>query len=99
MRELLFHKIRADFSGELQATSPKLGRWPISLEALVRVVAIGILGYRSGLEGGRSLVAEATLALVLAAIVVIIIDLDHPYQGLIVISQDFINQLRQTMGP
>jgi hypothetical protein len=36
---------------------------------------------------------------VLAAIVVIIIDLDHPYQGLIVLSQDMITQLGQTMRP
>lgn len=46
-----------------------------------------------------NLVAEVTLALVLAAIVVIIIDLDHPYQGLIVLSQDMITQLGQTMRP
>lgn len=99
---LYIQALNAMFDAQSSRDAARLNHLPLTgplLIFVVSVIAIGILGYRTGLEGGRSLVAEATLALVLAAIVVIIIDLDHPYQGLIVISQDIINQLRQSMGP
>jgi predicted membrane protein len=90
------------FDAQSSRDAARLNHLPLTGPLLIFAVsisAIGILGYRTRLEGGRSLVAEVTLALVLAAIVVTIIDLDHPYQGVVVISQDIITQLRQTMGP
>ena len=64
----------------------------------ISVVAVGTLGYRAGLGSGRSLVGAVLLSLVIALLIGIIIDLDHPYQGLITISQQGLIQLRQSMG-
>jgi hypothetical protein len=63
------------------------------------ILAMGILGYRSGLGGrGRSALGTVMLALVIALVVLIILDFDHPYQGLITISQQNMIDLRQSMG-
>lgn len=62
------------------------------------ILAMGTLGYRSGLGGGRSMFEAIMLALVIALIVLIILDLDHPYQGLLTISQQRMIDLRQSMG-
>ena len=63
------------------------------------MLSVGILGYRSGLGGGRSLTGAVLLALVITLVVWIILDLDQPYQGLITNSQQIMIQLRQSMGP
>jgi hypothetical protein len=65
----------------------------------ISTLSVGILGYRSGIGGGRSLTGAILLALVIALVVLIILDLDQPYQGFITISQQGMSQLRQSMGP
>jgi hypothetical protein len=51
------------------------------------VIAMGMVGYRSGLSGGRSIVATATLAFAFSAVVALVVDLDRPQQGLVRVSQ------------
>src|SRR5262249_37538891 len=70
----------------------------VYLILVVAMLAAGILGYRSGLGGGRSLVGSILLALVISLVVLIILDFDHPYHGLTLISQQGMDQLRQRMG-
>jgi hypothetical protein len=62
------------------------------------LLAMGIIGYRTGLEGGQSVLGTVMLALLIALVVLIILDFDHPYQGLISISQQRMIDLRQSMG-
>ena len=64
----------------------------------VSALSVGILGYRSGLGGGRSALGAVLLVLLVATILVIILDLDHPYQGLITISQQNLVDLRRLMN-
>jgi hypothetical protein len=64
----------------------------------VSLLGMGIHGYAAGLGGGRSVGGTILLALLIAVVVTIIIDIDHPYQGLITISQQGMLQLRQSMG-
>jgi hypothetical protein len=65
----------------------------------ISTLSVGILGYRAGLGGRRSLVGAVLLALVITLVVSIVLDLDQPYQGFIEISQQSMIQLRQSMGP
>jgi len=98
---LYVDSLNAMFDAQGSRDAARLNHLPLTAPLLIMIislVSIGILGYRSGLEGGRSLIAAVTLAFVLATVLVIIIDLDHPYRGLITISQQILQQLRQTMG-
>ncbi len=62
------------------------------------ILGMGALGYAIGFWNGRSAVETIMLALLIAVVVVIIIDLDHPNQGFITISQRGLIELRQSMG-
>jgi hypothetical protein len=64
----------------------------------VSVLSVGIMGFRSGLGSGRSVLGTVILVLLIATILVIILDIDHPYQGLITISQQSLIDLRRYMG-
>jgi hypothetical protein len=67
------------------------------------VIAMGMVGYRAGISGGRSIVATATLAFAFSAVVALVVDLDRPEQGLVRVSQqamlDLQSQLRQRSAP
>ena len=64
----------------------------------VSMLALGILGYRTGLGRGRSVLGTVLLVLLIATILVVILDIDQPYQGLITISQQSLIDLRDLMG-
>jgi hypothetical protein len=61
----------------------------------VCLIAVGVLGYASGLGGQRSLVAVLVISLVLAIVVFLILDFDRPYRGLIQIGQQSMIELKQ----
>ncbi len=90
------------FDAQSSRDAARLNQLPattIYLLLAISMLSVGILGYRSGLGGGRSLTGAILLALVIALVVLIILDLDQPYQGLITNSQQIMIQLRQSMGP
>jgi hypothetical protein len=64
----------------------------------VSALSMGVLGYRSGLGNGRSVLGTVLLVLLIASILVIILDIDQPYRGLITISQQSLIDLRNSMG-
>jgi len=64
----------------------------------VSALSVGILGYRSGLGSGRSALGAVLLVLLVATILMIIFDIDHPYQGLVTISQQSLIDLRRLMS-
>jgi hypothetical protein len=64
----------------------------------VSALSLGVLGYRAGLGSGRSLVGTVLLVMLIGALLVFILDIDHPYQGLITISQQSLIDLRRFMG-
>lgn len=65
----------------------------------VAILVLGVLGYARGLTGDRSAVATAILSLVLGVVIVLILDLDRPYEGLLTVSQQAIQEVRAMMGP
>jgi hypothetical protein len=89
------------FDAQSRRDAARLNYLPATAFYLILVVAMlaaGILGYRSGLGGGRSLIGSILLALVFSLVVLIILDFDHPCHGLTIISQQGMEQLRQRMG-
>ena len=64
----------------------------------VAVLVLGALGYARGLTADRSAVATGILSLVLAVVILLILDLDRPYEGLLTVSQQAMQDVRAMMG-
>jgi hypothetical protein len=89
------------FDAQSSRDAARLNQLPptvLSLVLFVSTLGLGILGYRSGIGQGRLLGGDLALALVIGLVVFLILDLDHPYSGLVTISQQGMLQLRQSMG-
>ena len=73
---------------------------PESVLYMIMVVSfavMGIIGYLSGITGGRSLTATLILAAVVAVVLFVIMDFDRPYRGVITVSQRSMFDLRALM--
>jgi hypothetical protein len=69
----------------------------IYMVMIVSAIAVGILGYESGLRGGRSMVGTIITCFLIAFLVFFIMDLDRPYRGLINVNQQIMVDLQQSM--
>jgi len=65
----------------------------------VAILVLLVTGYSRGLTGDRRAMANLALALVLAAVFALILDLDRPYEGLLTVSQQAIRDLLGMMQP
>lgn len=61
-------------------------------------VALGFVGFASGLARQRRFRSTAIVALTIAVLIAVIIDLDRPRRGLIQVSQDSMTRLKETLG-
>lgn len=61
-------------------------------------VALGLVGYNSGLAGKRRLASGAIVAALIALVLTTILDIDRPRRGLILVSQDSLIRLRATLA-
>jgi hypothetical protein len=64
---------------------------------VVAAMAMAMTGFGGGLSGRRSLFFTSMLALLVAAVIMVILDLDHPRRGFIHISQQPMIQLRDSL--
>ena len=64
----------------------------------VALLVLAVTGYARGLSGDVSATANIVLALVLAAVFALILDLDRPYEGLLTVSQQAIQDVLKVMG-
>jgi hypothetical protein len=62
------------------------------------VLAAVVLGYGNGLRGGRIMSLTAAYFIIVVLVVVLIMDLDHPQQGLARTSQQSMIELHEIMG-
>lgn len=73
--------------------------WTIWLAAyFVAGLSMVLVGFHGGLQGGRNPLALIILALVFAAVMNLIVDLDRPYEGLLQVSQQAMLELREAIG-
>jgi hypothetical protein len=63
----------------------------------VALVATGLIGYGCGLGGVRNLFVTAVSSVLIAAVILVIIDLDRPRHGLIQVSQQRMLELRHSL--
>jgi hypothetical protein len=69
------------------------------LVSIIAAVALSFIGHGCGLLGRRHFVSTALVALLLALVLAVILDLDLPRQGLIKIKQDSMISLQREILP
>ena len=62
------------------------------------MVATGLVGYGCGLSRGRKFIVKIILSILIAAVILVIIDLDRPRMGLIKVSQQRMIDLRDSLS-
>jgi phage-related protein len=78
------------------------GRVPETVLLLLIIgsaLTMGMVGYSAGLTGRRSLLSALVLVVVLAAVLTLVLDLDRPREGLVVVSQQPMIDLMNRLGP
>jgi hypothetical protein len=64
----------------------------------VALVATGLIGYGCGLGGVRNFFVTVVSSILIAAVILVIFDLDRPRHGLIQVSQQRMLELRDSLG-
>ena len=64
----------------------------------VAIVTTALIGYGCGLGGRRNFVVTLTASILIAAVILVIIDLDRPRRGLIKVSQQRMIDLRNSLA-
>jgi len=64
----------------------------------VAILVLAAMGYARGLVSDRSHVATIVLTIVLAVVMLLILDLDRPYEGLLTVSQQAMMDVQKSMG-
>lgn len=98
--QLFVESLNDVISAQGQRDAARLNHLPGSALYLlfaVSALSLGVLGYRAGLGSGRSLLGTVLLVLLIGTLLVIVFDIDHPYQGLITISQQSLIDLQRYM--
>ena len=65
--------------------------------AIISVLTLFTMGYQAGLTGKRRLAAMLPMAMAFAALLVLVVDLNRPQQGLITVGQQAMEDLQQKM--
>jgi hypothetical protein len=63
----------------------------------VALMATGLIGYGCGLSGVRNFFVTIISSILIAAVILVIIDLDRPHRGLIRVSQQRMIDLRESL--
>lgn len=69
----------------------------IFLLYFVAIIATGLIGYGCGFSGLRNFFVTMVSSILIAAVILVIIDLDRPRQGLIKVSQQRMVELRDSL--
>lgn len=70
----------------------------LDLLILAALVALGVVGYASGLTGKRILWPKIAAAVLICAAILLIMDLDRPTRGVIVVEQTRMLELRDSLA-
>jgi hypothetical protein len=81
----------------LAATRNIVPETVVLLLLIIAIAAVAIVGYNSGLSNRRQLFAGVTLIVLITLIVWVLIDLDRPARGLILVSQQSMIDLQQSL--
>jgi hypothetical protein len=70
----------------------------LELLYIVALMATGLIGYGCGLGGRRNFFVTAMASILIAAVILVIVDLDRPRRGLIRVSQQRMVDLRDSLA-
>lgn len=87
---------QAKRSANMEAHVPEIVFWLLYFVALL---TLGLVGFCCSFGIGRHLVIRAILTLITVATIQVIVDLDRPRSGYIVISEKHLLDLREVMSP
>jgi hypothetical protein len=62
-------------------------------------LSLGMVGYTAGLKRRRSVLSAVVMTLILGVVLIIVIDLDRPRDGVITVSQQALIDTQQWVGP
>jgi len=99
---LFVEALDAVSSLRMKRLAAERGRVPMPVFALLyalAIVALGMAGYAGGAEGPRGFGPIAITGMAMAAIIVLIADIDRPHHGLIAVSQQPLRDLRAAWTP
>jgi len=73
----------------------------VLLLVVVAVLAMGSVGHGAGTSGGRTLSTALIFAMLVTLVIVVVVDLDDPRRGLIMVSQQSLQTLHESFqrGP
>jgi hypothetical protein len=83
----------------LMAVSSRISQTVWTAIYLMILLGFVLLGYQNGLQGQRQPVATIILMLVFAGVMLLLADLDRPWEGMFKISQQPIIDLLRSMNP
>jgi cellobiose-specific phosphotransferase system component IIC len=63
------------------------------------MVAMGFTGYNAGVMGTRRQIADLVMSIMIATLIVLVMDLDRPYLGLIRVSEQALVDVAKSLGP
>ncbi len=75
-----------------------LNRFPTSVWLAIffaAALSVAVVGFHTGLDGERNLVAVLALVLVTSAVILLMVDLDRPQEGLLQVSQQTLIDLQR----
>lgn len=84
-------------STRLAAMKNRVPETVIYLLFIMAVISLGVVGYASGLVPHRNMIPALVIAFLTVVIIMVIIDLDRPRTGLILINQESMIQLQQSL--
>lgn len=64
----------------------------------IAIGAMSLLGFSGGLQETRNVPALLVLAMVFASVILLVVDLDRPYDGILQVSQEALLQLQAQIG-
>ncbi len=70
----------------------------IELLFFIAIIATGLIGYGCGVGGRRNFFVTLATSLLIAAVILVILDLDRPRRGLIRVSQQRLVELRDSLA-
>jgi hypothetical protein len=82
----------------VQAIADHVPEPVLDLLILAALIALGVVGYASGLAGRRILLPKVGAAVLISAAILLIMDLDRPTRGLIVVDQSRMLELRDSFA-
>ena len=87
--------------GEQRVVAGVYARVPPTIMGLLlagSALSLAMVGYSAGIKGRRSVLSATVLILTLGAVTTLVVDLDRPQEGLLIVSQQALVNVQRFMA-